>query len=132
MEKQFGASYNKKIKYPCHIPVIQCLLNQHNELIMTKKKTTEMIVELTPLEKVEALFNELSNWYGEADKKELRVAAKLLMVSLEQFSIHGGDGWHALVMEYVDTLHKDPEKFQKMLEANRGELKGKQSGDLLH
>jgi hypothetical protein len=99
---------------------------------MANKKPSAMTVELTPLEKVESLVKDLTNWYGDAEKKELRVAAKLLMVSLEQFSIHGGDEWHALVMEYVTTLQKDPEKFQKMLESNRGELKEKKAGDLLH
>jgi hypothetical protein len=99
---------------------------------MSQKETDKNIVELTPLEKVESLFNELANWYGDADKKELRVAAKLLIVSLEQFSIHGGNDWRDLVMEYVDTLKNDPEKFQRILESNRGEMKGKKSTDLLH
>ena len=54
---------------------------------MSKKENQDMVVDFTPLEKIEALYSELTDWYGEADKKELRVAAKLLMVSLEKFSI---------------------------------------------
>ncbi len=91
-----------------------------------------MMVELTPLEKVESLFEELSDWYGEADKKELRVAAKLLIVALDKFSQHGGSDWRELVMEYVDMLKDDPDKFAKVMESNRGELKGKKPTDLLH
>jgi len=99
---------------------------------MSQKESNNMIVELTPLEKVESLFKELADWYGDADKKELRVAAKLLIVALEKFSQHGGHEWHDLVTEDVDMLKDDPEKFQKVIESNRGELKSKQSSDLLH
>jgi hypothetical protein len=49
---------------------------------MNKKKTDDMLVEFTPLEKVESLYDELIDWYGDADKKELRVAAKFLLVFL--------------------------------------------------
>jgi len=100
--------------------------------MMTKKSQDKITAEFTPLEKVESLFNELSVWYGDADKKELRVAAKMLMVSLEKFAQYGGNDWRGLVMEYVDTLNNDPDKFQKILESNRGELKGKRSSDFLH
>jgi len=99
---------------------------------MNQKESSDMIVDLTPLEKVEALFDELANWYGDADKKELRIAAKLLIVALSKFSQHGGNDWDHLVMEYVDMLKHDPEKFQKVIESNRGELKGRHTTDLLH
>ncbi|WP_439503573.1 hypothetical protein [Methylophaga sp.] len=94
---------------------------------MSKKELQDMVVEFTPLEKIEALYSELTGWYGEAEQKELRVAAKLLMVSLEKFSIYGGSEWQELVNEYVDILKNDPEKFQKILRSNRGELKEKNS-----
>ena len=90
------------------------------------------MVDFTPLEKIEALYSELTDWYGEADKKELRVAAKLLMVSLEKFSIYGGADWHKLVNEYVDILKNDPEQFKKILRSNRGELKDKKSTGNYH
>lgn len=64
-------------------------------------------------------------WYGEADEKELRSAAKLLLVALQAFSEHGGTRWHSLVMEYVNAAKFDPERFENMMESNRGELKQK-------
>jgi hypothetical protein len=99
---------------------------------MSQKESEKITVELTPLEKIESLYAEIVNWYGEADKKEQRAAAKLLMVSLDKFSIYEGNNWHQLVMEYVDILKYDPERFQKILLANRGELKTKKSSDRLH
>lgn len=99
---------------------------------MSKKDSQDMIVEFTPLEKIEALYEELLDWYGEADSKQLRVAAKFLLLALEKFSIHGGNNWHELVTEYIDILRKDPEKFQKIIEANRGELKEKKSNTRYH
>lgn len=99
---------------------------------MNKKKTGDMIVEFTPLEKVESLYSELVDWYGDADKKELRVAAKFLLVSLEKFSMHGGHAWHDLVEEYIEILKNNPEKFQKIIESNRGELKNKSAADSVH
>ncbi len=99
---------------------------------MTNKKSKGMQVELTPLEKIEALYNELFEWYGDAEKKEQRIAAKLLMVSLDKFAIYEGHNWHKLVMEYVDILQQDPERFQRIIESNRGELKEKKSSSMLH
>ncbi len=99
---------------------------------MNKDKSEKMIAELTPLEKVESLYSELTEWYGEADKKELRVAAKLLLVALDKFASYGQNDWDQLVMEYVDTLKNNPEKFQRIIESNRGELKNKKLTDLLH
>nr|WP_320165553.1 hypothetical protein [uncultured Methylophaga sp.] len=99
---------------------------------MSDKDSEEMVVEFTPLEKIEELYNELLEWYGEADSKELRVAAKLLLVALEKFAIHGGNQWHDLVSEYIDILRKDPEKFQRIIESNRGELKEKTSTTRYH
>jgi len=99
---------------------------------MSQQDVNDMIVELTPLEKVESLHHELTTWYGDADKKELRSAAKLLIVALDQFAKHGGHNWDNLVTEYVDILRKDPEKFQKIIESNRGELRGKNPTDALH
>ena len=89
-------------------------------------------VEFTPLEKIEVLYQDLVKWYGDAEQKELRVAAKLLLVSLEKFALHGGKDWQKLVTEYVDILQSNPEKFEKILEANRGELKGYKSTDWHH
>lgn len=92
---------------------------------MSKKTDQDMVVDFTPLEKIEALYTDLTTWYGDAEQKELRVAAKLLMVSLEKFSLYGGADWHNLVAEYMDILKNDPEQFQKILQSNRGELRDK-------
>ncbi len=99
---------------------------------MSDKDSQDMIVEFTPLEKIEELYGELLDWYGDADSKELRIAAKFLLVALEKFSIHGGTNWNELVMEYINILRKDPEKFQKIIESNRGELKEKTSNTRYH
>lgn len=99
---------------------------------MTSKESEHSPVEFTPLEKIEALYKELTVWYGEADKKEIRVAAKLLIVALDKFATHAGAEWQQLVQEYVDILKNDPDKFQRILESNRGELKGRQSTDRYH
>ena len=78
---------------------------------------------MTPLEKTEAFFTELTRWYGEGDERELRAAAKLLMVSLDKLSQHGGPHWQATVYEYVNILANDPEHFRRMLESQRGETR---------
>lgn len=88
-----------------------------------KKEIKE--AELTPLEKIEQLYKELSDWYGEADMKEQRIAAKLLLVALDKFAAAEGPNWRKLVMEYVDLAQANPEKFARILESNRGELRGK-------
>ena len=99
---------------------------------MSHKKNKEMIVELTPLEKVESLYSEIVSWYGEAEKKEQRAAANLLLVSLDKLATFEGENWHQLVIEYVDILKNDPDRFQRILLSNRGELKTKKSSDRLH
>jgi hypothetical protein len=99
---------------------------------MSQKKPEKTTVELTPLEKIESLYSELVDWYGEADKKEQRVAAKLLIVALEKIAIFEGNGWDDLVMEYVAILKNDPERFQKIIESNRGDLKAKKATTLVH
>lgn len=99
---------------------------------MKKKEPKTILTELTPLEKIELLYNELFEWYGDADKKEQRIAAKLLLVSLDRFAACEGVGWHSLVMEYIDILKNDPERFQKIITSNRGELKEKDPNAPMH
>lgn len=79
---------------------------------------------MTPLEKAEALYAELVDWYGEGGDREIRAASKLLMVALLKLKEHGGVGWQGLVDQYLLMLRNDPERFQRLLEANRGETKG--------
>jgi hypothetical protein len=79
---------------------------------------------MTPLEKVEALYEELVDWYGEANDREIRAASKLLMVALVELKAHGGFGWEGLVDDHLFMLKNDPERYRRMLDANRGERKG--------
>lgn len=78
---------------------------------------------MTPLEKTEALYRELVDWYGDGDERETRAAAKLLMVALLKLKEHGGPGWEGLVDEYLIMLKNDPERYHRMLESNRGREK---------
>jgi hypothetical protein len=75
---------------------------------------------MTPLERAEAVFNELVAHYGAAEDRELRAAAKLLLVALDKFRVHGGSNWSVLLDEYVDLAKRDPERFERILHGNRG------------
>ena len=75
----------------------------------------------TPLERIEQLSQELRDHYQHAEDCELRIAAKLMLVALDQFQRCGGPQWTSLVQEYVDTAVWDPAKFQRILRSNRGE-----------
>lgn len=78
---------------------------------------------MTPLEKVEALYAELVDWYGEADDREVRAASKLLMVALHELKAHGGPLWEGIVDEHLIMLRNDPQRYERMLDGNRGEAK---------
>jgi hypothetical protein len=80
-------------------------------------------VAMTPLEKVDALYRDLVDGYGEGADREVRAASKLLMVALLKLKEHGGFGWQGLVEDYVLMLRNDPERYARILEANRGEQK---------
>jgi hypothetical protein len=73
----------------------------------------------TPMERVEQLYIELVAHYGDGDQRELRAAAKILLVALSKFREHGGTHWQSLLDEYVNALKHDPVKFERMLESNR-------------
>lgn len=78
---------------------------------------------MTPLERTEALYEELLRWYGDGADKEMRAASKLLMVALDRLRTYGGDDWRTLVYSYIDTLVEHPERFRQMLNSQRGETK---------
>jgi len=78
---------------------------------------------MTPLERVERLYLELVDSYGEGSDREIRAASKLLMVALIKLKEHGGFGWQGMVEEYLLMLKNDPERYERMLDANRGEGK---------
>jgi len=54
-----------------------------------------------PLRKVEAFYDELLAHYGPGEDREIRAAAKLLLVALDKFRRHGGQDWMSLVTEYI-------------------------------
>jgi hypothetical protein len=82
---------------------------------MNKKAVT------TPLEKVEALYDELVIHYGEGEDREIRAAAKLLLVALARFKEHDGPRGIALVDEYLNLIKHDPDKFDRVIQSNRSE-----------
>nr|WP_320049770.1 hypothetical protein [uncultured Desulfuromonas sp.] len=73
----------------------------------------------TPMEQVEQLCEELRAHYERGDESQLRIAAKLMLVALNQFQQWGGPDWKNLVTEYVDIALNDPEKFERILQSNR-------------
>ncbi|HUL12222.1 MAG TPA: hypothetical protein VLU73_08650 [Methylococcaceae bacterium] len=80
---------------------------------------------MTPLEKVEACYDELVAHYGEGEDREIRAAAKLLLVALAKFKEHGGPRGIALVDEYVNLFKYEPEKFESILLSNRSTGEGR-------
>ncbi len=79
---------------------------------------------MTPLEKVEALYEELVAHYGEGEDREIRAAAKLLLVALAKFKEHSGSRGITLAEEYLDLLKHDPDKFDRIMHSNRSEGSG--------
>ena len=75
--------------------------------------------EANPLQKVDRFYAELVAHYGDAEDREIRAAAKLLLVALESFRRHGGAGWRRLVDEYLVLLDQDPDKFDRIIKCQR-------------
>ena len=75
--------------------------------------------EDNPLQKVDRFYAELVSHYGDADDREIRAAAKLLLVALESFRRHGGPGWRRLVEEYLTLMDENPEKFDRVIRCQR-------------
>lgn len=75
--------------------------------------------DVTPLEKVEALFEELADHYGEAEDREVRAATKLLIVAITRLKAREPDRWIALVEEYLALAKDDPARFERIIRANR-------------
>lgn len=78
-------------------------------------KNPKLEDDLNPLQRVEALYSELVTHYGEGDDRELRAAAKLLLVALDKFQKHGGHDWARLVDEYIRLARDNPDKFIRVL-----------------
>ena len=75
--------------------------------------------EDNPLQKVDRFYAELVSHYGDAHDREIRAAAKLLLVALESFQRHGGPGWRRLVHEYLTLMDENPEKFDRVIKCQR-------------
>ncbi len=75
---------------------------------------------MTPLDKVEVLFDELVDHYGEAEDREIRAAAKLLIVAISRLKAGDPDRWTDLVEEYLSIARHDPDRFDRIIRANRG------------
>jgi hypothetical protein len=78
------------------------------------------VFAMTPLEKVELLYDELVAHYESGEDREIRAASKLLLVALDKFREHGGNGWTALLDEYIVMVKENPDKFVKILKSQRG------------
>lgn len=78
---------------------------------------------MTPLDKVEFLYQHLVEFYGEANDREIRAASKLLMVAFAQLKAHAGPQWRALIEEYLQILVDEPQKFEKMMNTHRSSFK---------
>lgn len=75
---------------------------------------------MTPVERVEQLYDELLEHYAEGSDAEIRAAAKLLLVALDRFRSFGGPNWRSLVDEYMEIAERDPAKFERIMRGNRG------------
>jgi hypothetical protein len=82
------------------------------------KKDTGKI-ERNPLQQVDLLYEALVADYGLGKDRELRAAAKLLVVALEKFREYGGPDWSAKIEEYVSMIRENPEKFDRILHNQR-------------
>lgn len=74
---------------------------------------------MTPLERVETLYEALTAHYGEGKDREVRAAAKLLLVAIDRLQRFGGPNWRPLINEYVAIAANEPEKFERILRKNR-------------
>ena len=84
---------------------------------------------MTPLERAEVLYRELVVHYHEAQDAEVRAATKLLLVAIAELKRHEGVGWAALVYDYVAIADRDPERFNRILSANRSDVSASPNAD---
>jgi hypothetical protein len=77
---------------------------------------------MTPLERVEALYNELVAHYHGAQDAQVRAAAKLLLVAIAELKRNGGADFGRIVYEYVALAEHDPERFDRILRASRSDV----------
>lgn len=77
---------------------------------------------MTPQEKIEALYEELLEHYESGEDREIRAAAKLLLVALDKFRLYGGANWKFLLDEYITLVKEEPDKFEKILKGQRASI----------
>lgn len=75
---------------------------------------------MTPLDRAEACYRDLVAHYDEGDNAHVRAATKMLMVSIERLQRHGGADWAEVAEDYLRIARDDPERFLRILKANRG------------
>ena len=85
---------------------------------------------VTPQEKIEALYDELCAHYASGEDREIRAAAKMLLVALDKFRKYGGANWKALLDEYITLVKEDPDKFERILQGQRGSIDQSLSRDI--
>lgn len=72
--------------------------------------------QLSPTERVDALYLDLCRHYEGGADKELRAAAKLLLVALARLREHGGDNWDVTLDAYVKIAKNRPDKLAAILQ----------------
>ena len=73
---------------------------------------------MSPLEEVETTWLRLVAHYAGGEHREVRAAAKLLIVALAKFREHGGADWPAQVDEYVALARDNPDKLERILQGH--------------
>lgn len=73
---------------------------------------------MSPVDQVEHLYLNLVAHYGDGEQRELRAAAKLLIVALSKFREHGGSQWDQTVCEYLAIARDRPDKLARILEGH--------------
>jgi hypothetical protein len=79
----------------------------------------------TPMEQIESLCKELVTHYGGGEDPQLLVAAKMLIVALDQFRRYGGRERSNQVQEYLSIAVHESGNYERILQANRNENPGK-------
>ena len=71
---------------------------------------------LSPTERAEALYLDLCKHYEGGEDKEVRAAAKLLLVALSHLREHGGPNWDVTLDAYVKIAKTRPDKLASILQ----------------
>lgn len=76
--------------------------------------------QLSPTERVDALYLDLCKHYEGGEDKEVRAAAKLLLVALARLREHGGSHWDVTLDAYVKIAKSHPDKLAGILQQGNG------------